>query len=48
MMRETNNYYGGKIQYGTNILWVNGGVDPWSAMGLVESDTQDVFYIPVR
>lgn len=48
MMLETNNYYGAYNQEGTNILWTNGGIDPWSALGLKESTSQDILFIPVN
>lgn len=46
-MDETNAHYGGFNQRGSNIFWTNGGIDPWHAMSVIESDNQDVVYIPV-
>lgn len=47
LMDETNSHYGGLNQKGSNIFWTNGGIDPWSAISVTESDTQDVVVIPV-
>lgn len=46
-MDETNAHYGGFNQRGSNVFWTNGGIDPWHAMSVIESDNQDVVYIPV-
>jgi len=45
---DTNNYYGGKHPDGaTNILFVNGSLDPWHALGITQgiSDTLQAVFI---
>lgn len=47
LMDETNSHFGGFNQRGSNIFWTNGGIDPWHAMSIIESDNQDLILIPV-
>jgi hypothetical protein len=35
----TNNYYGGKNIQGTRIVYPNGSIDPWHALGIVANTT---------
>jgi len=47
-INETNNYYGGrKIKGATNIIFVNGSLDPWHALSITSSidNTLQAIYI---
>eukprot|EP00042_Codosiga_hollandica_P044248 m.432026 g.432026 ORF g.432026 m.432026 type:complete len:496 (-) comp56745_c1_seq1:122-1609(-) len=41
----TNTNYGGSNISGTNIVFPNGSIDPWHALGVLDSDTNTVIYI---
>ena len=44
---ETNAYYGGTKPSGSRIFWVNGEVDPWHGLSVLESpaDEQPVLMV---
>lgn len=44
---KTNNFYGGKNVTGTSIVFPNGSIDPWHALGITEdlSSTQRAIFI---
>lgn len=46
-INETNWHYGGKHPQGTNVVFVNGSLDPWHALSVTESlsDTLTAIYI---
>eukprot|EP01128_Nolandella_sp_AFSM9_P007563 TRINITY_DN4186_c0_g1_i1.p1 TRINITY_DN4186_c0_g1~~TRINITY_DN4186_c0_g1_i1.p1 ORF type:complete len:482 (-),score=127.98 TRINITY_DN4186_c0_g1_i1:183-1502(-) len=35
-IKETNIHYGGKSPVGSNVLFVNGGIDPWHSLSVIE------------
>ena len=49
-VQETNAYYGGKDITVSNVVFVNGGSDPWRTVGftkpLVRSPDADIIVIP--
>lgn len=46
---ETNINYGGKNPIGSNVLFVNGGIDPWHSLSITEnlSDSITAIVIPL-
>ncbi|KAH7823897.1 putative Calpain-type Cysteine Protease [Monocercomonoides exilis] len=38
-VEETNNYYYGKNYVGTNVIFTNGGIDPWRRLSLTLKDS---------
>lgn len=46
----TNTVYGGKDVEGSNILFPNGSIDPWHALGIISdiSASEQAVYIQVR
>jgi len=47
-INETNDYYGGKHPVGSRVLFVNGGLDPWSSLSITKSISPDLIalFIP--
>jgi hypothetical protein len=39
---ETNGYYGGKNPGGSRVLFVNGGLDPWSSLSVTKTISPDL------
>jgi len=39
---ETNGYYGGKQPGGSRVLFVNGGLDPWSSLSVTKTISPDL------
>jgi len=47
-INETNFYYGGKNPIGSRVLFVNGGLDPWSSLSITKSISPELpaLFIP--